>query len=429
MGSFNMTCVASQQTIAPGDACRVLPILQQSTYDSMKVTRGDREEEVSGPSHSTCYYEAFWTPIGGTIAARYDDYGNVNLEMDDVSRTNLLGLFRHLLQYGWTTTQGENEYHDHPFDLAGFLANKAPRLGQVLKEESTEALDTLDNELNACWNYVWTVADKFRLFVSNYKGQPRALGFALVHAEAYDYLVDYSSQGTGWDGKSRDPRSVLTGFFNEGMEPIGDPTEMTDEKEQLFASFALGSTLRENISRCDGVGKSLGATTMGVLNDACKDFLQGRITQDELMDALMPIMRDRYFLAGMDVLNLRLSPVVSSGQDYSNEIGTAYAKFIAAVNPRVNRARVLEMYGEFEAFTMMVPSDEAMVRLISNMPEWDAAMGAVRSSPLAEGNGLFMQFECTLDLDTLKECIEENMSDIEGVELMLQTLQSDEAGK
>lgn len=77
MGSYNLTCFASRQTITPGDNCFVIPVAQRATFYPSLLRWRDQTLEAYGISDSVCFPNAFWTPIGAALEAIYDDYGRV----------------------------------------------------------------------------------------------------------------------------------------------------------------------------------------------------------------------------------------------------------------------------------------------------------------------------------------------------------------
>jgi hypothetical protein len=421
MGSFNMTCFASQQTIAPGDLCRVLPILQQSSYQDIAIRSDEKEQTTLGFTHSTCYYDSFWQAVGGFIHAKYDDYGRVELELDEQVREHVLTLFGQIHERGWDTDQGENEYHDLAFAFDAFLADKAPGVLAALTDKAapTNWRDgALDDELTACWGYMWEVGQKQRLFMSDYKGRPRALNFALIHEDAYAELLAQTSAGTDWHGNSNEPEAYLRRVLAEADLGGNDDKRAADAH---YFAFALAGQIREALSRADGTGHSVGGATSGIVHGLVRKYCTSAITADELIEQCLPLLEDRYVLAGLNNMNLRLTPVVTSGQDYDNSIGQGYAKFVAAVSAKVTRGRLLHMYGEFASYTMQAASQAHVDALVALIPECDGAIEDVVITPGAEGF-LDVQFSCTHDLETLRQIFADEME--EGGELMAKTLQS-----
>lgn len=422
MGSFNMTCIASQQTIAPGDLCRVLPILQQSSYQDIAIRRGEEAEKTLGVTHSTCYYDSFWQPVGSFIQATYADYGRVELELDEQMRVNVMNLFKEVHSRAWQTEQGENRSHDLAFDFSAFIAEKAPGVKAVLTDRNapTEWRDgALDEELTACWGYMWEVGQKQRLFMSDYKGRARAFNFALVHEEAYAEMLSMVSSGTDWHGNSNEPAAYLRRVIAED-----DPYDIVNggkpAQDDRYFAYALSSRIRDAFSRADGAGQSVGSPLGGIVYNLANAFSEGDLSIEELVAQCRPMLEDRYVLAALNNMNLRLVPVVTSGQDYDNSIGQGYSKFVDTVSAKVTRGRLLHMYGEFQPYTLQAASQAQVDALVTLIPECDGAIENVVVTPGTDG-ALNVQFDCTHDLDTLREILTDELED--GGELMAQTIQ------
>jgi len=423
MGSFNMTCFASQQTVAPGDACRVLPLLQQSSYNEIDISNDDKKESILSGSHSTCYYDAFWSPFGGFITAEAEDYGRVELTLDYLARMHLVGFFSEILARSWVTAQGDNEYHDLAFDFAGFLQKEAAGLHAVLtvKGDKTPWRDgELDAELTAVWGHVWEVSQKARVFVSDYRGRPRALGFALIHEDAYAELLAQASEGEDWSGNSRAPEAVLRNGLEAGQQKAKErATKLSSDMPDMGGWF-LSDSLREVFSRADGVGHSLGGPVSGLLSRMSQSLWSAELSEDEFVEMALPLLEERYVLGALNDMNLKLSPMVTAGQDYDNSTGKAYSDFISKVSAKVTRGRMLHYYGEFQSYVMQAPNQERVDAFVALIPECDAAIENVVATPAGDGF-LTVQFDCTLELDDLREVVEENL---EGGDVLAQSLQA-----
>ena len=53
LGSFNTSCCASRQTIAPGDKCWIIPISQQGTFEPVRLMHKGKKLLCSGRSENT----------------------------------------------------------------------------------------------------------------------------------------------------------------------------------------------------------------------------------------------------------------------------------------------------------------------------------------------------------------------------------------
>jgi len=414
MGSFNMTCFASQQTISTGEACRVLPIRQQATYNPMTVRSGDTTAQVFGPSHSTCYYESFWEPVGAFIKAKYNDYGQVELDYDPLVRENVIGFFKYMLREGYVTDKGANEYHDLEFNLVKFIAEKAPNLGRVLAEKDRKGyLETneLDGEMTAVWDYVWEVGQKFRLFADNYKDVPLSVNFALIHEQAYATLLADQSTGKTWHGRNLKPAAFLRSFLTKSEGKFKDSAlaKMEVDKpgiDKVMQGLFMSNDLRDEVFYLAGGGRAVSETTMDLSRELCLRLAEGDITENEFIKQGTPLLFDAYVFGGLNKYNLRLTPVVTCGQDYHNELGKQYAKFVQETSQRVSRSCIEARYGKLRPYAMQASTRKQVQKLEEEISEWDSAIECVSITEMSDGL-LEVQFECTSSEADLREALQE----------------------
>ena len=97
MGSFNTSCMVSQQVIVPGAETIILPIQQQATYEPVEISKDGKEMSQFGFAHTTCYPTAFWGYAGPMIRGTYDDYGRFNIDDTVENKINLISFFNELI--------------------------------------------------------------------------------------------------------------------------------------------------------------------------------------------------------------------------------------------------------------------------------------------------------------------------------------------
>ena len=341
MGCFNLTCFASQQTIAPGDKCQVLPILQERGYRPVEGTYGSKPFELYGIASSTCYPHAYWAPYGGFIEAEYDDYGQVTLLDTPTNRLRLCDLFSQLQSDAVTVSEGENQCHDVPYDFAAFLAAETPGLLAYLSARGrVPTTSEFFGELEAAWNYVWERHQEHRLVGVDYSDVLRPLQFAIMHQASFDALVSKVNQLRTWRDESLAQRDVFEAMMAKTLDKLPGEGQLREAVTD-FLWFQLEREL-ERIGQFEGLtypGES------AVLADAVAEFLLKKLDREGLFQALKPLLDARYVMSGLNMLNLRITPIVTASQDYSNEIGAAYAQFIASVSAVVTQGR-RDHYGE-----------------------------------------------------------------------------------
>lgn len=352
MGSFNTTCFASNQTIAPSDECVIVPIVQQAGYQPVEVSAGETSHSLYGITASTCHPDAFWSPAGGFVEGRYHDYGQFELSDTPANRFSVLGFIGWLLNTAATTQAGQNECHDLPFDLPGFLAQEAPLLQQLLRPTTTGDAAIVDGDaffaqLVKTWGYIWEVASEHRLFAKTASGVLRPVQFSVMHKAACDELIRVVEARHSWDGQPLDRRSfferALAQFdasdaaFDERIrKATADAPDARERFEQVRIFFKV-TKFSDALAR---MGSSAGMNLpeeQETFHALLPAYAAGDLTAQDLFEALRPLLDRRYVLAGLDVLNLRFAPQVYADQDYSNETGGLYADFVQATRTAVDR--------------------------------------------------------------------------------------------
>lgn len=345
MGSFNTTCFASGQTIAPGERCHLVPLLQQSSYQMLEGKVGDQPVSLTSYTHSTCYAHAFWLPAGPLIDVKYDDYGQFELDDSTANKNAVLMLLEHLSQTAVTLPLGENQFHDVAVDIAGFIAEKCPALhSRISRNEKAEATaDQVWQEMQSAWEHLWTAFQEHRLFaVRRGAGEPpRPFAFAVIHGHALDALMETSSRWTSWDNEPLDPRSVYDRMLAKGLQEKAylHPEDLKSPTGMHTAMYRIEQSLRDNlqaIGELTGVGYHWERRIRTLI---AVQLLAGDTPEDRIYQQWLNFVRLRYMLAAMDSMNLKLSPMVYNGQDYDNEVGRAYAKFVRTVCAKVSRGR------------------------------------------------------------------------------------------
>lgn len=348
MGSYNTACFASQQTIAPGDPCLVIPLVQQNGYHPVDVHRKGLSSKEYGASNSICHPTAFWQLWGPFIEAKYDDRGQMKLDFNPVNRRRLRHLFASLLQETATTAQGDNKHHDLAFDFAKFVCAQAPHVHALLEQNRDDKPLPLDNQLfdeqaALCWDYMWEVTLEHRMFGVRHGGPLRPIQFAVLHRSAYDSLIDLTSKGTTWGGVSMAQRSFFDYAMSEAQSRFNEMTAA--HKEPFLAKMMFTEKFRSVIQRVGGDG-DVYYQEEAVIPQILDDYLDETRTLDETFIRLVPLLDSRWVLSALNELNLKLSPMVYNGQDYANEAGRAYSAFVNGVEKAVTAARRAEGYGE-----------------------------------------------------------------------------------
>lgn len=410
---FNTKCFASNQTIAEGDACRIIAIVQQSSYAPVVISRGDETKELPGVCNTTCYADSFWRPLGSFITARYVDCGEFELLLEPLIRAHVLNFINDMLHEGWNTVQGENRSHDHACDLATFIAAKAPKLHELLmnKVQVDGREGELDAEMVLCWNYLWGVAAEHRLFRTHNHYGPRPLQFAVLHEHAYQVLVERAAVSTDWDGNSNEPDAYLRRALAQARAEVAK--EIADEGaiEPTVERMMFNSALRDAFGRAGGQSSSMSLAASRLLSQLTASLLKGERTEDSFIERCIPVLKDQLAIGCLNWLNLRFSPYVYAPGDSGNAVGQAYLAFANEVGGRVTRDCLERVYGDFHRYQGVARTFDEVSGLAGAVRQRDGAVIDVVSNQ-ADGSWN-LTFSCTMSLKGLQEAL--NAEDLAGL--------------
>lgn len=341
MGSFNTYCFTSQQVIAPGDRCRVIALTRQHTFDLVSLSRGDKQYKLYGTTSSTCYPVAFWKPVTGFMEAEYADYGQVALYNTPQNRVRLLTWANALYDAALVTAEGKNRCHDIPFDFRASLEAHYPELYKKLGSRrtflplSSATADEADffEKLLPVWEEAWEVAQEHRLFLMNSQNEPTPMQYGLMHEEAFQYLAADTAKL-----KSRTKESyALYEYFSRSLVEAMQEARAHEGDTAFRVADRTRSKLLE-LGSYEGLG-CISEDLVSPLWDLVSLHLKGALTTQGLFEHVKPLLEERYVLYGMYRFDLKFGPMVYAGQDYLNESGKAYAKFVRTVQKVVSRQR------------------------------------------------------------------------------------------
>lgn len=330
MGSFNTRCFLSQQTIKPGDAVKVLPIMQQSTYNAVTLRSHtdptSKAFQMFGPSHSTCYSDAFWSIMCPILDGEYDDYGHFTLDDTPKNHTALLNLFHYLYDHALIAEQGENEYHEQAFH---FQSQFNPKKKYSFKKLH-ELYSTLEEFIS-----------KNRVFVSTYRGVV-AVNLTVASAIAFQELIDTAEQTPRWDG-SRQDRNV---YFDSQWEH--DIAQWVQSHQQFEAKMLWGARFQRLFDLRTNAHNGIShyyAPDDSVMEHALTTYFQDHdlhALKKRFFDMGQEFFDMRYFLGGLEQFEIKVQPMTYAGQDYSNDIGRGYVAYVQAVEAKIRETLDLD---------------------------------------------------------------------------------------
>lgn len=400
---YSTKCFASNQTIAEGDACRIVVIVQQASFSPVPISRGEETRELSGVCNTTCYADSFWRPLGSFIPARCGERGEFEILYSPLARAHVLSFIQDMLHEGWNTAQGPNQSHDHGCDLAAFMAITAPKLHALLvdKVQSSGRDGELDAEMTLCWDYLWGVAAEHRLFRSHNSYGPRPLQFAVLHEHAYQVLVEQAANSCDWDGSSNEPTAYILRALAEARAQVQKEIAEEGAIEPSFEMMMVASALRESFGRATGQSSSsVGPAASRLLTQLVGSLWEGQRTEADFLARCIPMLQDLFVVGRLNRLNLRFSPYVYSPGDPHNSIGQAYLAFASEVGERVTRDGLVRTYGDFELYQGVAENEIEVAALASAVRARNGAVDRQVSRQVA--GKWHLTFSSTLSLEGLR---------------------------
>lgn len=336
MGSFNTHCFATQQIIAPGDACFVFPIIQQSTYDSLSVKVGEADvTREYGIGNETCYPASFWDMYGNMLEAEYADYGRFEIKDTPVNRIRLGNFIVRLLDEQCKVFDGDE---DNPVevDLEAFVKESASSVVQFYLNPTKKPVSKKKLFVDMCtvFSHIQEKASSRKMFALGMNGNVRPLDFAVVHKVSFDLLTEEvacfksNRRSYNWMDVANEALAVLA-------KPSDSPKPTTKAKitEARRASHEISFKL-SRILCASGNFEELSYPGEGEeLIEQIDVFTEGKShTAEALLSLVKPLLQTRYFMIGLESYGLKISPMVYGSQDYENETGRRFAKLVASAS-------------------------------------------------------------------------------------------------
>ena len=313
MGSYNVTCIASGQTIAEGDDVRVIFVRDASGLHgkvSVKTRAGQESTLDQGPY--SVGVDAIWQAASQSFRGHYADYGEFNLHPDDRDRAK------------------------------AFMKTIAPYLcnGHVNSSDTftVASFDESIDDIDKCWRILMEASVRGSLFTTSiFQDGPRSIRLAAMHESAYRHLVDNAKNLWG--------PVTAAGFAEKIIEAvdveIADPTLLV-KKLSLIHSMCVNEALRQTY---DGRGHTPFLDQRRAEMEPLIDAYTSDPTTSAralLIKELCPLLEDAVMFEGMNWLHLALMPSRYRGQDYSNELGSDFAKMVASVEQTVSALRKID---------------------------------------------------------------------------------------
>jgi hypothetical protein len=341
-----------------------MPVVMRTERESYLVSTGESEGRVAPLARMRCYPNAFWTPIWGCFEAEYDDYGRVQLIDTEVQRRRLVAFFAALVQREIAVEAEYLHSIEQPACLSEFLDAEAPAVAELVAHFNAErpegesheerlaprfdystriAAERLHEEdvweqLQAVWEYLWDEARDGSLYVSN-RSAAVPLQFAVLHEFAAENLIDVleskSTTTSPLIRRERFERCLKRSKMLTQMHKRKRPKFTVKAANEYFMTWLEAKDILEDIASFESVDYPE-ETEFWKLVAAYADKA---ITAEDLFAEVRPMMDMRYIMLGLESMDLRIMPLVTTGQDYRNEMGQRYARFIASTSSKVTSRR------------------------------------------------------------------------------------------
>ena len=298
MGSFNTECFLSKQIIAPGDPAYLIPITQNQSIMPVTVSYGDQTTGVYAPFHSTCYANAFWVAAAPMISAVYDDYGR--FEIDDTEKN------KEAIRYFFENTNfcktepGRNSSHDLAFDPVQF--DKDDPIGS----------------LNAAWD---VMVHETRVFEFD-AGRYIPVQMCVVSESAYNLASE--EYFNCLDGDPYCNIGSIDDLIENVIKEIRERESKFDMSDSDDAAYFRLFGRKEALRDAFYSSSSFRILFHNYFQELSEVDLDQLATHSDMLGAA----KLNGFLGFLGLVNAKLSPMVYAGQDYQNDAGALYAKFV-----------------------------------------------------------------------------------------------------
>ena len=183
------------------------------------------------------------------------------------------------------------------------------------------------------------------MFLTPYQdNSPRQFTFAVISEQAYNYLLNSVEKSKRWDDSSMS-RDVTIEGFAAALEKRMTDFDSPDKHEGKYAKGGEGYDSMRRMIASDTISSAIeGRSNVRMpfyLKEGSYDYAAELIKDGKLSEyshkKLKESMGFGYIMEGLNELNIKISPMVYSGQDYDNSIGKAYAKMIKTVSAQITK--------------------------------------------------------------------------------------------
>jgi hypothetical protein len=204
--------------------------------------------------------------------------------------------FKDNLKRFYKTEEGENSCHDIAFDPATI--------------DVTKPIESL----NEMWD---AVVHENRVFLKSWNQVPSQLGFAVISKRAVDTLVNTHLKTKNYNGTANTYAAVTSRMEKEYYKHT---SHLPDDRKIWSFSFVF-----DNVFRCGDGYRAFAEDIKYEIMDELKGTTK---FSPEVKKKLKVLLRELFLFCQLNHLNIKLTPIFYASQDYTNDIGKDYAKFV-----------------------------------------------------------------------------------------------------
>lgn len=333
MGSFLVSCGASNNVIQEGEECYLMPIVLNIT---------DTKENKLSLSNSPNVVEHTWKSVRALISVIYNDYGNYLPNYAE--GTGILDqVIEYVIKYGEFKKKTGRDTFDPEQVLPSFVQFKSER------EKCFKKL-------------VYSVTNESTVSIRTEKTNiaPSPLSFMVIKKSAVDYFMDKYDHVLTIDNindendyKTSNGIETCTNFLKIKAENVDNPylkyslvSTITTIFESLYDYKYETHDIYKTTDFMDVMYDNFDSIDISNIADSKELYLYlynwiVQITPPDIMDNLRKF---NAVITGFTLCNIQLTPVLYAGQDYENRAGTNYCELVKHIN-QIETAKQ-ELYDE-----------------------------------------------------------------------------------
>ena len=318
MGSFLVSCCATNQSIS-GEEVYVIPI-----FENIKTVENKQGLPLQGLDRLT-YNTDLYGLLGFIFSGSYHDYGQYDIDWDKPSNKYMLENYLAFLKKSAVfIEQGENPYHDPPFNPID--------------------LEVDGTNYQAIWEYIHEVIWEGRLFLrkQNYRGGYlyTKVEYFVAHKPNMDILLDMYQNRDRSRGYyfNDDEKEFYLKSTEEKAKILFD--ELLQEKlDSHDPDKRLQALMREHSDRKIHFYGEFYTSDSNVAWRPIKRVKEALVNDyenkyEDYLDIYKAFVSIKEIVTSLSYCNIIFRPVYYASQDYSNSFGLRFGHWMDLIHQR-----------------------------------------------------------------------------------------------